>query len=242
MSLLTMIIGVCDQIGLPRPSSVISSLDQQIRQLIALANREGQELATGDSVSRSFHWTALQVDATFITTGVENQGLITNLMPGFRRLIKNTMWNRSLREMIPVITPQDWQQIKAGQINTAYPYFRFFGTQLLFTPNATAGQTIAVEYHSRNWCQQVVGGDPGQSYSQWTNDSDVGLLPEDIMAQGIVWRWKQAKNFDYAEDFRTYQTIVLNAMANDGDSPVINISDGYEPAPGIAIPSGTWAL
>ena len=49
MSLLTMIGDVCEQIGLLRPNIVLSSLDQQVKQLLAMANREGRELATGDS-------------------------------------------------------------------------------------------------------------------------------------------------------------------------------------------------
>jgi hypothetical protein len=238
MALLDLIGDVSEQIGLLRPSSVISSLDQQVKQLLALANREGQELASGDSVSRAFFWTALDTETTFTTLAAETQGAIQTLMPGFRRFITETMWNRSLRQKVPPITPQAWQQIKAGNINTAYPYFRFRGKNLLFTPTPTAGQTIAVEYHSKNWCEK---SDGTVTYAAWNADTDLGLLPEDIMRQGIVWRWKAAKNFDYAEDYRTYQTIVLNAMANDGGSPKLNMGEqGWEPS--IAVPNGSWAL
>ena len=239
MALLDMIGNACEQIGLVRPSSVISSLDQQIKQLLALANREGRELATGDSVGLSYYWTALDTEATWVTTATEDQGAITTLLPGYRRLIGETMWNRSLRQRVPVVTPQDWQQIKAGNINTAYPYFRFRGTRLLFTPTPTVGQTIATEYASFKWTQNAAGN---ATATAWQMDDDTGVLPEDIMQQGIVWRFKAAKNFDYAEDYRTYQNIVQNAMANDGLKPRLNASTALDWIPQIAIPNGSWAI
>ena len=238
MALLDLIGDVSEQIGLLRPASVISSLDQRVRQLLSLANREGQELATGDSVNRACFWSALDTEATFTTLAAETQGAIQTLMPGFRRLITDTMWNRTLRQKVPIITPQAWQQLKAGNTTTAYPYFRFLGKNLLFTPTPTAAQTIGVEYHSKNWCENAAGT---LTYSAWAADTDVGLLPEDIMRQGIVWRWKASKNFDYAEDYRTYQTIVLNALANDGGSPKLQMGEAMW-NPSIAVPDGSWAL
>ena len=237
MALLGLIGDVCEQIGLVRPTSVVTSLDQQIKQLLALANREGQELATGDSVGHAHYWTALDTEATFTTLAAEIQGNITTLLPGFRRLIGETIWNRTRRQRIPPISAQDWQALKAASSVGAYTYFRFRGRQLLFTPTPTVGQTIAVEYASANWCENAAGT---VTYNAWTADTDVGRLPEDIMRQGIVWRWKAAKNFDYGEDFRSYQTIVLNAIANDGENPRLSAAGCLDWQPSIAIPSGSW--
>lgn len=239
MALLNLIGDACEQLNLLRPATVISSLDQQVKQLLMLANAEGRELATGDSVSRAFFWTALQTEATFTTLAAEVQGNITTLLSGYRRMITKTMWNRSLRQRVPPITPQVWQQIKAGQVQTAYPYYRFRGAQLLFTPTPTAGQIIAAEFHSKNWCQK---SDGTANYEVWNADTDIGLLSEKIMQQGIVWRWKAAKNFDYSEDYRTYQTVVLNAMANDMEGADIDASGEGLYQPSIAVPNGSWAL
>lgn len=239
MALLGLIGDVCEQVGLVRPTSVITSLDQQTKQLLALANREGQELATGDSVSYAHFWTALDTEATFTTLAAEIQGNITTLLPGFRRLIGETLWNRTRNQKIPPISAQDWQALKAAATVATYTYFRFRGKSLLFTPTPSAGQTIAVEYASTNWCENAAGS---LTYSTWTADDDVGLLPEDIMRQGIVWRWRQTKSFDYAEDYRTYQTIVLNAIANDGEKPRLSMAGEMDWRPSIGIPSGSWSL
>ena len=73
MALLDLIGDVSEQIGLLRPASVISSLDQRVRQLLSLANREGQELATGDSVNRACFWSALDTEATFTTLAAKSR-------------------------------------------------------------------------------------------------------------------------------------------------------------------------
>lgn len=215
MSLLSLIGDAAEQCGLTRPASVVTSLDAQAKQLLRLANREGQELATGDSVGLAFFWSALNTEATFTTVAAEIQGQYATLMPGFRRLLTGTFWNRTLRSEVPPMTPKIWQRIKATSTTTVSPYFRFRGKNLLFTPTPTAGQTIAVEYQSLHWCENAAGT---VGYEAWNADTDMPRLPADIMQQGIVWRWKASKNLDYAEDYRSYQTIVLNAMANDGES------------------------
>jgi len=45
VSLLTIIQNVMLEIGLPRPTTAFTSEDKSVRQIIALANREGNELS-----------------------------------------------------------------------------------------------------------------------------------------------------------------------------------------------------
>ena len=59
MTLLTMIQDSADEIGLPQPAAVFSSTDQTVRQMLALANREGRQLA------QRYKWQALTKEASF---------------------------------------------------------------------------------------------------------------------------------------------------------------------------------
>ena len=69
MSLLTIIQNACDEISIPRPSSVIGNTDQQIRTLLAMSNHEGRELVkAGD-------WTVLQRLHTITTASSGSKGL-----------------------------------------------------------------------------------------------------------------------------------------------------------------------
>lgn len=60
----------CDELGMPRPASVISSQDLTVRQMLGFANREGSELSQFPTQG----WPILRKEYTF---NVQSTGLIT---------------------------------------------------------------------------------------------------------------------------------------------------------------------
>jgi hypothetical protein len=72
-------------------------------------------------------------------------------------------------------------------------------------------------------------------------DTDQAKLDEELVKLGIVWRWKNIKGLDYAEDFRTYEMQVANSIARDGGKRTISM-DGSRPpgVPVVGIPAGNW--
>ncbi len=234
MSLLTLVQQVARRIGIPSPAGVASSQDQQIVQLMALANEEGQELAARPGAG----WQALQNEATFTTVATESQGAITDLADAdFKYILNNIMWNRTLlRPVYGPLGPQDWQALKARNVNGPFNQYRMRGNQVLFMPAPTAGETIAFEWVSKNWVTTSTG-----TSSCWTADSDTGLLDEQIMTQGVIWRWKAAKGLEYSEDFNKYEGLVVDAIGRDGGKSTLNLGgsmDSYQPA--ILVGAGSW--
>lgn len=81
MTLLEIIQAACGELGLPQPATVIGSTDAQVQQLLALANRDGNELW------RVRDWTFLQREwiinlaspITYTGTVTANSATITNL-------------------------------------------------------------------------------------------------------------------------------------------------------------------
>ena len=234
MSLLSMATQVCRRIGITPPASVSGSSDPQILQLMALANEEGQDL------SARYPWTALQNESTFTTVAAETQGTITTLAGSdFRYILNDIMWNRSLlRPVFGPLTPQDWQALKARNVNGPYNQFRIRGTSVIFIPAPVAGNTIAFEWISRNWVTVAAGG----TSASWTADADTGLLDEEVMTQGVIWRWKEAKGLGYAEDYAKYERLANDQMARDGGKSRLNLAggmaQGYSPA--ILVSAGSW--
>lgn len=236
MSLLTMMAQVCRRIGVTAPSAIYASTDLQIIQLVALANEEGQDL------SSRYPWQALQNESTFTTSATESQGAITTLAGSdFRYVLNDIMWNRSL--LVPVygpITPQQWQQLKAQSVTGPYAQFRIRANAVRFIPTPTAGQTVAFEWISKNW---VTVASPAGTSATWTADADTGLLAEEVMAAGILWRWKAAKGTEYAEDFAKYERLVVDAMARDGGKQKLSLGGGENGFPaGTFVPIGSWDL
>lgn len=234
MSLLTVVTNFCNRTGLSAPATVMGSTDDSIKQIRALLEEEGNDLALRGS------WQGLVNEASLTTTATESQGAMTTIASnGFRSIINQTIWSRTRR--LPVcgpLDPQQWQMLKALFVNGPYYRFRIRGGLLMVNPVPPAGESWYFEYVSSNW---ILGAD-GTTYSQYFNlDTDTLLVPETLALAGLRWRWKKEKGFDYAEDFRTYEMQVKDALGRDGGKETLAM-DAYNEGtrPGIFVPSGTW--
>lgn len=224
---------VCNRLGLTEPNSAVGSTDTQIKNILALSNEEGQELAARHD------WTALQREATYTTLAAEDQGALETIAPGCLYVINDTIWNRTLRR--PVFgpkTPQGWQQNKAFAINGPWSNYRIKGGHLYMYPTPSAGQSCYFEYISRNWLTDTTGA---TSREEWAADADVPLLDWHLLVLGTIWRWKKLKGFEYAEDFAAYERRLMDTMAQDGGKDWLSLSNTkYDIFPGVVVPAGSW--
>lgn len=205
-TLLQLMQTVCDEVGLPRPDFITTSTDQQIRQLLALANREGREQASAPE-----QWPQLRGEQTI--TLVNGQAAY-NFPSDFESYIPDTIWDRDMRW--PVAGPlsaQEWQFLKSGLINTQpWMRYRVMSGQLYIDPTpttTTAGQSIVIEYQSKAWCQSAAG----VVQTAWTADTDTFRLPDDIMVLGTKWRFLAAKRMDYSEEKAQWVAAVDRELA-----------------------------
>lgn len=233
MSLLTLIQNTAGRVGITRPTSAYSSTDQQVIQLVALAQQEGKELAKRHS------WQKLTSEKTFTSIAAETQ---TSAIPDdFDRFVDETFFNRTMKRFVDgPLTPQEWQYHKGVVATTIIEAFRVRGNSLMLTPTPAAGSTYAYEYVSKNWCESSDGTDQ----SAWAADTDVGILDEELMTLGVIWRWQRAKNLDYAESFNTYEMQVAQAITRDGGKPRLNTGrdTSHRAARRPTIQEGSWSL
>jgi len=233
MTLLELIKKQSIRSGLGSIPSVLGSTDNRILQLLALLDEEGQDLIQRHT------WQGLTQEAVFVTTATESQGKLTTLAPGFRFIKNRTIWDRT--DQLPVIGPisgQDWQSLKA-RTNTGPRYqYRIRGDELLSNPIAAAGHTWAFEYHSNNW---ILDPDGVTRKSEFTNDNDTFLLPENVLLLGLRWRWLAEKGLNYSEVFNMYESQLMDTMGRDGGKPVLYSDDNMmNIKPGIYVPEGNW--
>lgn len=228
MSLLSIVQRAARRIGITAPDVVANSSDLQSLQLLEIANAECEDLAN------RYPWQALQKAVTFTTVATESQGSLSSIADDIEYIINNTIWNRDTRRPIfGPLTPQDRQLLQASPITGPFEQYSIRGDTLLFDPVPTAGQTCAFEYISN----ELVESSGGTGQELFQADTDVPKLSERIITSGIVWRWKQIKGFDYAQDFSTYESMVADAMARDGTKPVLDMGGGITDfQPGIWVP------
>ncbi len=230
MTLLTIVQNTCQRVGVPAPSSVINNADATVQQMLALAQEQGKELTD------RFHWQALTKEATFTTVAQESQGSIGTVAPGFSRLLNDTLYDRTDRTHVyGPLNAQDWQHEQGTNGTSVYDRFRIRGDLLLLYPAPAAGHQIAFEYVTKNW----ISGDK----DAFSADEDTPLLEEELLTLGLVWRFREAKGFDYAEAFRKYEVRLANAQARDGGRPRLNMGSEFDGRAHIpTAPDGNWAL
>lgn len=222
----------CKRIGIPAPNAAVGSTDQQIIQLLAISEEEGQEQAN------RYPWQALQAEATFTTVADQVQATIASCTTGFDYIVNDTIWNRTLAS--PVYGPksqQEWQYSKAMAVSGPNDSYRIINDEINFYPDPTAGQSCYFEYISKNW----IATSTGSTSATWTNDADTPKLDDQLVILGTIWRWKQVKGLAYAEDYAKYERRITDAMARNGGKPVLNMGGSTDIQPGIFVPAGNWS-
>jgi len=231
MSLLTTIQRFCRRTNITVPTTVIGTSDAQVAQVYALLEEEGNDLSGRGS------WQVLTVEAVHTTIAQESQGCIADIADeGFRYIKNDTMWDRTENLPVIVVDGVDWQAEKGFSTTSPRYRARVRGNDLLVTPTPVAGNTWAFEYVTWNWI--------GQNEKQYfTSDSDTIALPEPIIQMGLRWRWKKEKGFEYAEDFRTYEKMVADALSRQGlQSVLYQDRPARNPSPKIVVNQGNWDL
>lgn len=235
MTLLEIVRQFCERKNLDVPATVIGSSDDMVIQIRALLEKEGIELRARGA------WEGITFEVTHTTVAAENQGAMTTIAgAGFSYIKNNTIWDRS--ENLPVIGPlnaQQWQMLK-GSVSTSPRFqFRIRGGNLIANPTPPAGNTWAFEYVSKFWIAAT--GSTTATKRFFTVDSDVVMLPDDIVTLGLEWRWKAAKGLEYAEDFRSYELMVKDAVGRDGGKQTLSMcNEGRSIRPGIFVSPGSW--
>jgi|TARA_Y100001951_G_C11290799_1_gene272009 hypothetical protein len=244
MTLLTIIQDAANDIGLVTPDAVINSTDNTLKTLLRMADKEGYAL------NKRYEWQNTKDEVILTTVSATSQGNIftitsitaasvTGMSSPWDYIINDTIWDRTQRR--PVFGPlgaQHWQGLIASSTTGPYSEYRIRRNSLITIPVPPAGNKWAFEIKSKFWCENSTG----QGQKRWLADTDVGRLDEEIMTQGIIWRYKSAKGLDYAEDFNTYERNVLDAMAQDGGKMSINMGGDAEFTPFINVPDGSWNL
>jgi len=214
MSLLTIVQNAARALNIAVPSTVIGNSDLNTALLLRLAQEEGDEL------SRRHDWQGITIEKTHTTL---NQVVQTGAIPSdYDRLVFDCqIWNRTLsQKYVGPVSPNAWQQLQLNLTGGIVGWWRIKAGALNIYPAPTADQTIAFEYVSKNWIDIAATGSPKAT---WSIDTDIALIPERLIALGVIWRWKQTKGMAYAEELSTYEREVERATTRDKGAKVMRV-------------------
>lgn len=237
MTLLQAVQEFTDRVGLDRPSTVMSSTDDTVRQIRALANE-----VINDITSRGQSWAMLQKEATFTSAASEDQGLLTTLAPyGFKYLILESLYDRTERR--PLFGPRNaprWQESAALPVTGPLYTYRIWQGHFYVQPALPADHTIAFEYASD---MAILQTDGTTWVRRFVADTDVFQLDEELLLSGLKWKWRRAQGLSYSEEQRTYEILITQAIGTGPEKGPLNMSGASgDIQPGIWVPSGNWPL
>lgn len=234
MTLLDIVKEFCRRTGITVPTVVMSSNDDQYLQLAGLANEVVEDITVRGG------WQGITKEVVWTSVAGGSQGPIETLAPGYRKILNETIYDRT--RALPIFgprNPQEWQAIKAIPLSGPFYQYRIRGGELLTTPDMPAGHTLAFEYITR----YAVNSSVGVAKAYFTQDTDTFALPDVLLLKGLRWRWREEKGLPYLEAARSYEVSISEYLNSDGTKGALSLNGpSGNIQPGIFIPSGNWQV
>lgn len=208
MTLLTAVNDAQRLLSLPVTAAVVADTQETQQLLWALAKQEAYDLLDRDE----YDWPALRRTQTFTASLASLQA--SGLPSDFHRAIAETFWNRSTdRKIYGPLNDVEWGIANGSVVTSAtWQSAMFRNDGLHIYPAPTVADTIAYDYIINTPCQATGGG---ALKTNFTADNDVYTLGDRILTLGVVWRYKQSKGRDYAEDMRSYEMALAARYRRD---------------------------
>lgn len=218
MSILTIVQRAMVACGLDQPSSALANTDQTVQQFIT------HSLMEGESLLRDFDWKELIVQASLTGDGTSTN---FDLPSDWERWAAGQVFfkENDTSEHYRRVTQEQFNYLTASDVLPTYPVWRMIGTQVQFLPALPSGDVLRCEYISTHW---IMNADLDTRRLSWAADTDVSLIPERLITLGIIWRFKQARGFPFADDLAIYQAELQKVKGNEAGSENINLGEPSE--------------
>lgn len=208
------VLSACRSAGLrikgEQPTSLFNTSDQFALELADLAN----EVAT--DVAAYYDWQALTRLGSL--SGEGNQTF--TLAPDFDRFLldgklysSRSAWAMTQTDLATITA---WQGSNFSQMTPGY--WILLGGQLEVRPALITGEIIQFYYVSK-----IITTGGGLAF---TADTDTWVLPERLLTLGLIWRWKQTKGLDYAEDMRNYELLLQQLAGKEKGKKPLSLGRG----------------
>lgn len=216
MSLLTVCQNALYELsGFEVPPNFVGSTNLTARTCVALVQREGNTL------EKEHRWTELITTHTFTTTnGTDYYALPSD----FRAMAFDSHWDRTnSRKLLGPTAPGRWQWLKSDTASGSAieRFFRIQNGRIHIHPVPTVtGDTIAFDYYSKSW---ITKQSDASNVAAWTSDADTARIDEDLLTLGLKWRFLQSKGMPFEAEYREYESIKAEMLADNGGKPLIDL-------------------
>lgn len=227
-TLLSIVSDACDEMGIERPDQLANSTEVGDRQMYSIANGCAKLIANDPSCG----WEVLQ--KLWLFNSVQGNAEY-NLPVDYSRLTLDTVWDRSqLTPMMGPLSPALWQTIKSGLIGNGIYFTRYRVTRsqattipkkvfILDPPSPNTGSPLVYEYQSTH---MTTLANLSATHDYFVNDTDIFLLPRDLLKLCFKWRWLRAKGLEFTTALEEYNQELDKYVARDRPEPGFSMSGG----------------
>ena len=203
------------EIGLAAVVDPYSSNDPSFKQLAALLNTAGEELAG------SFQWEFLTRSHQQLTLDTDSGNY--PLPEDFLYMIPQTGWEHTNRvPLFGALSAQDWTYLKGRKLasETIYASFRIQqGEFTIFPQPPPNGLDINFEYQTKNW---VIDPETDLGKDEANKTSDLVLFDKILISRYLKVKYMEAKGLDTTkaqDDFQQQFAFITNV---DKPAEVLN--------------------
>jgi hypothetical protein len=225
-----------------RPASLFSDDDAFGLELGNLASEAATDIA------EFYEWQKLKVLQSYDGDG---DTIAFNLPDDYGRMLKSgellslLWWNRPFRR---IMDENEWLYLKQTGVVGMPGAWIMLGGQMQIFPPMPIGERASFFYISKNVVAEnaaALANDPriliddqgrtlidagGNSLiafstflnkAAFTDDNDIFVLSERILTLSLIWRWRQMKRMEYAEDLTNYEIALATATGTDKGARVL---------------------
>lgn len=211
------------ELGLGTLTASFSSTDPILLQLQALMKSVGRGLVL------AYPWLQFRTDYNLTTT----TATVYNLPAGFVSYVDSSAWNRTKRMPLHIVSPTQWEAMKATGITTTLPVFFRVGVEEPATGLATlelltapaSGEAIYLEYRSRLWVRPT-GATP-TFLDAPAAVTDTIRFDSYLFTRALKLAWLRAKGFESTAAQQDFQVALdLVRSVNVQTAPVLSLNGG----------------
>lgn len=197
------------KIGLSAPDAVYGSTDRTALELGSVAN----EIA--ERIVRAHDWSLLLTEQVYAGDGV-TEGF--DLPSDYLRMPKDAqVWSTRWQRPLLPISSDDWQRLEVREYDLITGTWILLGGQMKFRPELATGENATWYYVSNKAVAPVSGGNK----ARFTADTDTFRLGDRLLELHLIWEWRQRKGLPYAEDMRTAEIALAQAISDDKGARIV---------------------
>lgn len=197
------------KIGLDAPDVLFASTDRTDVEIASLLN----ELA--ERIVRAHDWRLLKTQETYSGDGTTTEFVLPS---DYLRMPKDAkVWSTRWQHPLLSITPEEMLALDVLDYDIVTGAWTLLGSNMVFAPALATGEDAKWYYIANT----AIAPSSGSNKARFTEDDDMFRLGDRLLELHLIWEWRQRKGLPYAEDMKTAELALAQAINEDKGARIL---------------------